>query len=93
MKVTRRDVVKSLGCLAVAPAFLRGAQKTARFPIAFSTLGCPKWEWKNILDRAAEWGYAGIELRGIRQIEPSLEDVFVSLTSEHDGSRNKAAQA
>ena len=37
-----------------------------RLPISFSTLGCPKWDWKTILNRAAEWGYAAIELRGIQ---------------------------
>lgn len=37
-----------------------------RFPIAFSTLGCPSWDWKTILGHASEWGYSAIELRGIR---------------------------
>ena len=34
-------------------------------PLAFSTLGCPKWPWSRILEQAAQMGYAGIELRGI----------------------------
>ena len=34
-------------------------------PIAFSTLGCPLWSWKAILENADRLGYAGIELRGI----------------------------
>ena len=37
----------------------------ARFPIGFSTLGCPKWPWRKVLDEAARLGYAGIELRGL----------------------------
>lgn len=37
----------------------------ARLPIAFSTLGCPKWEWKQILDFAAAHDYAALELRGV----------------------------
>ena len=37
----------------------------ARFPIGFSTLGCPQWTWLQILDFAAAHGYAAIELRGI----------------------------
>ena len=37
----------------------------ARFPISFSTLGCPKWPWRKVLDEAARLGYAGIELRGL----------------------------
>jgi sugar phosphate isomerase/epimerase len=36
-----------------------------RFPIGFSTLGCPKWSWDKILEQAASLGYAGIELRGV----------------------------
>ena len=37
----------------------------ARYPISFSTLGCPKWPWRKVLDEAARLGYAGIELRGL----------------------------
>jgi sugar phosphate isomerase/epimerase len=47
-----------------APLF--AAEQASRAPLAFSTLGCPKWEWTAILDRAVEWGYAGIELRGLQ---------------------------
>ncbi len=36
-----------------------------RYPIGFSTLGCPKWPWATILEQASTLGYAGIELRGI----------------------------
>ena len=39
--------------------------KPSRIPLAFSTLGCPSWEWKKILDFAAQHGFAAIELRGI----------------------------
>jgi sugar phosphate isomerase/epimerase len=66
MKMSRREAVKTIGSVIAAPAIIRAAAGAARFPIAFSTLGCPKWEWKTILDRAAEWGYAAIELRGIK---------------------------
>jgi sugar phosphate isomerase/epimerase len=58
-------MLKSLSLAAAVPymGFSRTAAK--RYPIAFSTLGCPKWEWKTILGHASEWGYAAIELRGI----------------------------
>jgi sugar phosphate isomerase/epimerase len=36
-----------------------------RGQIAFSTLGCPKWDWLTILDFAVRHGFTGIELRGI----------------------------
>jgi sugar phosphate isomerase/epimerase len=51
--------------MAAAPALVRRRQRRARFPIAFSTLGCPKWPWRRVLDQAAELGYSAIELRGI----------------------------
>lgn len=34
-------------------------------PITFSTLGCPTWSWRRVLDEAVRLGYAGIELRGL----------------------------
>ena len=38
----------------------------ARLPIGFSTLGCPKWTWTQILDFAQSHDYAAIELRGLQ---------------------------
>ncbi len=32
---------------------------------AFSTLGCPRWEFKDILSTARDLGYDGVEIRGI----------------------------
>lgn len=51
--------------LSAAPAILRGFQKPPRYPLAFSTLGCPKWPWAKVLEQASALGYAAIELRGI----------------------------
>jgi len=31
---------------------------------AFSTVACPKWDFATIVDRAREWGYHGVEVRG-----------------------------
>ena len=39
--------------------------RPSRIPIAFSTLGCPAWEWKEILAFASQHGFAAIELRGL----------------------------
>lgn len=67
--ITRRQFAHSLAGTIAAPAILgaavRAADKTKRLPLAFSTLGCPKWEWKQILDQASQLGYAALELRGI----------------------------
>lgn len=33
--------------------------------ICFSTLGCPEWSWEDIVATAKDFGYDGIEIRGI----------------------------
>ncbi len=66
----RRKFIKSLAATIAAPAVISStiwaAGKAPRAPIAFSTLGCPKWDWKTILRNAAEQGYAALGLRGIQ---------------------------
>ncbi len=39
--------------------------KTIPYPLAFSTLACPDWLWAQIVQKAVEYGYQGIELRGV----------------------------
>lgn len=34
--------------------------------IAFSTLGCPNWQWSEIISTAYDFGYNGIEVRGVK---------------------------
>jgi sugar phosphate isomerase/epimerase len=65
MPVARRAFLATLGASLAAPAILRAQGRPKRYPIAFSTLGCPAWSWKTILENAERDGYAGIELRGI----------------------------
>jgi len=61
---SRREFVKiASSALLVGMAF--GKAKSDPLPLAFSTLGCPKWEWKKILEFAAQHGFAAIELRGL----------------------------
>ncbi len=62
--ISRRRVLGTLGASLAAPALLR-AKGRKRLPIAFSTLGCPGWKWKTVLEQADRLGYAAIELRGI----------------------------
>src|SRR4030095_13745033 len=64
MTITRRDFVKGASFAVAAAAFAQ--EHGARVPIAFSSLGCPDWELKKILDFAAEHGFAAIELRGLQ---------------------------
>jgi sugar phosphate isomerase/epimerase len=63
--VSRRTFLGSLVAAATAPAIVRTMGRGPRFPIAFSTLGCPKWPWARVIEQAAQLGYAAIELRGI----------------------------
>lgn len=68
-RTSRRKFIQSLSATVAAPAVIRASswasRKANRLPLAFSTLGCPNWEWKQILDQAALLGYTGIELRGL----------------------------
>ncbi|MGI6082419.1 MAG: sugar phosphate isomerase/epimerase family protein [Limnochordia bacterium] len=34
--------------------------------LCFSTLGCPDWPWKRVVEAAPRMGYDGLELRGIQ---------------------------
>jgi len=58
--IHRRSFITGLGAGILT---VKAASKRA--PLATSTLGCPKWPWKQILKVAAENGYAALELRGI----------------------------
>jgi sugar phosphate isomerase/epimerase len=69
MRSSRRRFLKGLSMAVLAPRLvpklLPAETKKTRVPIAFSTLGCPTWEWKKILDFASQHGFAAIELRGL----------------------------
>lgn len=67
-KITRRQFAQSVTAALAAPAIINAAGRSSekkKLPIAFSTLGCPNWEWKKILDQASLHGYAAMELRGV----------------------------
>jgi sugar phosphate isomerase/epimerase len=64
-KIARRTFLTGLAAGMAAPAILRAETRPRRLPIAFSTLGCPQWSWKAILEAADTLGFAGLELRGI----------------------------
>jgi sugar phosphate isomerase/epimerase len=61
----RRSFLATLGAGLAAPALLRAQGPRKRYPIAFSTLGCPGWSWKTIVEQADKLGYAALELRGV----------------------------
>lgn len=45
--------------------------------LGFSTLGCPEWSWKEILDTARDMRIDGIEIRGVEEeIDPMKIKIF-----------------
>jgi len=62
--ITRREFVTAGAAALVASKFACGADKT-KWPLAFSTLGCPNWELSRILQFAQANGFAAVELRGL----------------------------
>jgi hypothetical protein len=81
-KIPRRQFTQSLGA-----AIVTAALPAKQLPIAFSTLGCPKWEWKKILANAHDLGYAAMELRGI------LGEMDLTRVPEFTGQRLKQSMA
>ncbi len=66
---TRREFVKKSSAALGAMALPLGAlaeEKQSRIPIAFSTLGCPAWDWPKILSFAHDHGFSAVELRGLQ---------------------------
>jgi sugar phosphate isomerase/epimerase len=68
---SRREFLQSsafalLGA-ACASAPRAGAVAAGRLPLGFSTLGCPTWSWRQILDFAGRHGFPALELRGLQE--------------------------
>ena len=80
MRSHRRVFLTTLAAGLAAPALLR-ARPAKRYPIAFSTLGCPAWSWRTILDQADRLGYAALELRGV------MGEMDLTKVPELSGSR------
>ena len=77
----RRFLTGVAGAAVMTRATVRGQQKRGKLPLAFSTLGCPKWSWSRILEQASQFGYSGIELRGIEA------EMDLTKRSEFSGTR------
>jgi sugar phosphate isomerase/epimerase len=61
---TRREFVAAGAVTLLASRSVPSARQEVR-PLAFSTLGCPKWELSKILEFARYNGFAAVELRGL----------------------------
>lgn len=66
MSKSRRQFLRLLAGAVPAPLLAGAARVSSPLPLSFSTLGCPGWDWHTILERARNWGYSAIELRGIQ---------------------------
>jgi sugar phosphate isomerase/epimerase len=68
-KIGRREFLQTAAALIGASAGLSFASK--RTPLlSFSTLGCPDWSFKQIVDFATLHHYQGLEMRGLlRQLD------------------------
>jgi sugar phosphate isomerase/epimerase len=64
--VTRRTFLAGAAASIAVARSMKAQTRRPRAPLAFSTLGCPKWPWATVLDQASKLGYSGIELRGIQ---------------------------
>jgi sugar phosphate isomerase/epimerase len=83
MKPTRREFLIGLSFAAAAGALARNLAPS-KTPLAFSTLGCPKWDLPRILTFARSYGFAAVELRGLlgNMDLPSQAAFFVSQVGE-----------
>ena len=64
MLLSRRNFI-STGAASLLLSHFNKKNPPPKLPLAFSTLGCPDWEFIKILDFAAANGFAAIELRGL----------------------------
>jgi sugar phosphate isomerase/epimerase len=65
MNTTRRSFIQTISLAAISSEFAQ-ERSVARLPLAFSTLGCPAWDFARILDFAEQNGFAAVELRGLQ---------------------------
>ena len=65
MKLTRKEFLAAGGASFALALGRLGWAAEQRLPLAFSTLGCPTWEWQKILSFAEANGFAAVEIRGV----------------------------
>ncbi len=66
--------------------------KPSQIPLAFSTLGCPAWDWPKILDFAQYHGFAAIELRGLEgKLDLPANPIFAADRIEQTKKEIRAA--
>ena len=85
--IKRRDFLRNSSLAMAGMVFANSAMAKKKYVphLAFSTLGCPKWTFTQIVNAAVEYGYDGIEIRGI------LNDMDITKSPEFNSSESIAA--
>lgn len=65
MKLPRRQFLQTTGALLTGAMLGSSFRFKKKSLLSFSTLGCPEWTLKQIVDFASQNQYQGIEVRGI----------------------------
>jgi len=92
MSTSRRDFLQTAAALITTSLGASAFAFKRKIPrLAFSTLGCPDWSLEQIVEFAVQYGFKGIEVRGLkRQIdlttcsEFNKENITVSLRMLQD---------
>jgi sugar phosphate isomerase/epimerase len=66
MRVTTRREFLETTAAVLASRWAGPLRLPGRLPLGFSTLGCPRWDWRHVLDFAAGHDFAAVELRGLQ---------------------------
>ena len=84
MRHTTRKEFLQTSALFFAASFAKGSFEFGKdkLPLAFSTLGCPDWDFKKITDFAVKHDYTGIEMRGL------LHEMDLTKCPEFNSSQN-----
>jgi sugar phosphate isomerase/epimerase len=87
MKNANRREFLQASAMLVATAFAGSSfdVKKNKPLLSFSTLGCPDWTFKQIIDFAAQHNYNGIEIRGI------LKQMDLPLCNEFNSAAHRSA--
>lgn len=67
ISINRRAFLRNSSLAMAGMVFANSAMAKKKYTphLSFSTLGCPKWSFTQIVNNAVEYGYDGIEIRGI----------------------------
>lgn len=68
VNTTRRNFLRSTAGLLGIAALGKSCAPAKKMPLlSFSTLGCPDWSFREIVQFAADHSYDGLEIRGIKR--------------------------